>query len=670
MRFAFIAFAIVLGALLGICDSFGQTYIQNPALIEVPEVTTTASGVTVLTRSSQTNQMFEGTDPETVQLPDATTLQLGRRFYIANRSTDAVTVNDDGGTPLITLPADSQITVILIDSATSDGTWDVSSFNAGIITGIVPMLNGGTGAALTGIAGGVVWSDTTTTMDITAAGLAGQILQSDAANSPVWTDAVYPFTTLAPSVLISNTNDVIIASSGTTPNRLLRTDGSTISFAQADLTSDVTGILPLANGGTNANAAASAGSVVYSDADSYAFTAVGTSGQLLQSAGTGTPTWTTAAFPGTAGAVGTILRSDGTDWVATSATYPATTTINQILYSSAANVIGGITTGNTGALITNGSGVPSIATSSADGQVLRRASGAVSFGAVDLADSDAVTGALPIANGGTGQTTKSAAFDALSPMTTAGDLIFGGTAGTGTRLGIGSTGQVLTVSGGNPVWGNSAVQSQGLMTVFTSGGTFTTPSDSTTSTIYRYIMCGAGGGGGGSSTAGAAGGGGAGALAIGTFTGVSASTGITITVGSGGAAGTSAGGNGGTGGNTTIGSPVSVTVNGGTGGGGTTGSSAAAGGSGGSLGSGSPAYSMPGMRGNGGGFGTGGVILIGGMGGSGPFSGGGGQPIASATTAAGINATGSCSGASGGTGGPSAGGIGANGLVIIEQLTP
>lgn len=39
-----------------------------------------------------------------------------------------------------------------------------------------------------------------------------------------------------------------------------------------------------------------------------------------------------------------------------------------------------------------------------------------------------------------------------NPMTTAGDLIYGGTAGTPLRLGIGSSGQVLTVSGGLPVW--------------------------------------------------------------------------------------------------------------------------------------------------------------------------------------------------------------------------
>jgi hypothetical protein len=44
------------------------------------------------------------------------------------------------------------------------------------------------------------------------------------------------------------------------------------------------------------------------------------------------------------------------------------------------------------------------------------------------------TGTLPIGSGGTGQTTAGAAFNALSPMTTLGDVIYGGTAGAGTRL--------------------------------------------------------------------------------------------------------------------------------------------------------------------------------------------------------------------------------------------
>lgn len=43
-----------------------------------------------------------------------------------------------------------------------------------------------------------------------------------------------------------------------------------------------------------------------------------------------------------------------------------------------------------------------------------------------------------------------------NPMTTSGDLILGGSSGAAGRLGIGSSGQVLTVSGGTAVWAASA----------------------------------------------------------------------------------------------------------------------------------------------------------------------------------------------------------------------
>lgn len=63
-----------------------------------------------------------------------------------------------------------------------------------------------------------------------------------------------------------------------------------------------------------------------------------------------------------------------------------------------------------------------------------------------------VTGTVAIGNGGTGQTTAAAAYNALNPMTTVGDIIYEGTGPAAARLGIGSTGQVLTVVGGLPAW--------------------------------------------------------------------------------------------------------------------------------------------------------------------------------------------------------------------------
>jgi len=68
------------------------------------------------------------------------------------------------------------------------------------------------------------------------------------------------------------------------------------------------------------------------------------------------------------------------------------------------------------------------------------------------------SGVVAIASGGTGQTTKTAAFDALAPTTTAGDtMYFNGT--DVVRLGIGTAGQALVVNTGAtaPEWGSAGV---------------------------------------------------------------------------------------------------------------------------------------------------------------------------------------------------------------------
>lgn len=62
------------------------------------------------------------------------------------------------------------------------------------------------------------------------------------------------------------------------------------------------------------------------------------------------------------------------------------------------------------------------------------------------------TNPLPIANGGTGQTSASAAFNALSPLTTSGDMLYGGASGAGTRLAIGTPGFILASLNGIPTW--------------------------------------------------------------------------------------------------------------------------------------------------------------------------------------------------------------------------
>ena len=107
----------------------------------------------------------------------------------------------------------------------------------------------------------------------------------------------------------------------------------------------------LALGGTNAALTASNGGIFYSTASAGAIlSGTATANQVLLSGSSTTPAWSTA-------------------------TYPATTTINQLLYSSAANVIGGVTTANNGSLVTSNTGVPSIQTLTA-GQILIGTTGA------------------------------------------------------------------------------------------------------------------------------------------------------------------------------------------------------------------------------------------------------------------------------------------------------
>ena len=88
----------------------------------------------------------------------------------------------------------------------------------------------------------------------------------------------------------------------------------------------------------------------------------------------------------------------------------------------------------------------------------------ITFGSTGLTPSTATSGAVTVAgtlaitNGGTGQTTQTAAFDALAPTTTQGDIsYYNGT--DNVRLGIGTVGQALVVNTGAtaPEWGTAGV---------------------------------------------------------------------------------------------------------------------------------------------------------------------------------------------------------------------
>jgi len=90
--------------------------------------------------------------------------------------------------------------------------------------------------------------------------------------------------------------------------------------------------------------------------------------------------------------------------------------------------------------------------------------------------------ALPVANGGTGQTTASAAFNALSPVTNTGDLIIGNGTNSATRLAIGANGYVLTSDGTTASW-VAAGSGSGTVTSITAGTGLTGGTITTSGTI-------------------------------------------------------------------------------------------------------------------------------------------------------------------------------------------
>jgi hypothetical protein len=120
------------------------------------------------------------------------------------------------------------------------------------VSGILPLTNGGSNASLTAVAGAIVYSSSTA-MAFSAAGTAGQALLSGGSSSPTW------FTSTG----------VVKASSGV------------LSTSAVDLTSEITGVLPVANGGTNSSTALNNNRIMVSSAGAIVEAAALTDGQLL-----------------------------------------------------------------------------------------------------------------------------------------------------------------------------------------------------------------------------------------------------------------------------------------------------------------------------------------------------------------------------------------------------
>jgi len=141
----------------------------------------------------------------------------------------------------------------------------------------------------------------------------------------------------APLALNATTGALTCTTCATTTSGGAITGTAPITVSAAGVIA-LTTPLALNFGGTNASLTANNGGIVWSNTTQLQILAgTATARQMLQSGATATPAWSTT-------------------------TWPATTTINRILWSSAANVISDLATANSSILVTSGGGVPSLST--------------------------------------------------------------------------------------------------------------------------------------------------------------------------------------------------------------------------------------------------------------------------------------------------------------------
>jgi hypothetical protein len=186
----------------------------------------------------------------------------------------------------------------------------------------------GTGITLAAADKILIWSDGTNVYDVKAQGLTGTLAIANGGTGQTTANAALN------ALLPAQTN-----------NRLLKSDGTNTSFAQASLTTDVTGTLPVANGGTGVTTSTGSGNNVLSTSPTLVTPALGTptSGTLtnctfptlnqnttgtaaglsttLAIASGGTGVTTAAAI---ASLVGNLLFPVGALYSSTSATNPGT----------------------------------------------------------------------------------------------------------------------------------------------------------------------------------------------------------------------------------------------------------------------------------------------------------------------------------------------------------
>ncbi len=145
-------------------------------------------------------------------------------------------------------------------------------------TGTLAMSRGGTGASLTGSVGGIVWSDTSSTLAIlSGVAAANRVLLSGNTATPAWSTATYPSTATSTGTILRANGTNWLVSTSTFADTY---SASTILYASGANT--VSGL------GT-----ANYGVLITNGSGVPSWLAAGTTGKFLIATSTATPSWST-----------------------------------------------------------------------------------------------------------------------------------------------------------------------------------------------------------------------------------------------------------------------------------------------------------------------------------------------------------------------------------------
>jgi hypothetical protein len=371
----------------------GLSVSGNPVTTAGTLAVTYTAGYSIPTTASQTN--WDTAYSERLQWDGGSTNLVAAT---GRTSLGATTV----GGNFFTLPNPSAITFVQINADNTITTMDAPTFRtaigAGTGSGSVTSVSG------TGTVSGLTLTGTVTTSGSLTLGGTLAVTPSD-------------FSSQSANTFLAAPN----GSAGVPTFRaIVAADVPTLNQNTTGTAANVTGTVAIANGGTG-------------------------------------ETTRQAAIDALAGAVtsGQYLRGNGTDVVMSAIQVADVPTLNQNTTGTAANVTGVVAFANGGTgQTTRQDAMDALAGAVTSGQYLRGNGTDVVMSAIQAADvptlnqnttgtASNVTGTVAIANGGTGQTTQTAAFDALAPTTTKGDLIVD--SGTNNiRLAVGTDTYVLT----------------------------------------------------------------------------------------------------------------------------------------------------------------------------------------------------------------------------------